>query len=336
MDKQNVLQHHSLAGKHIIVAGAGIAGVAFVRGLTHSWPSQLQRPSIAVYERDPRKLPADRGNYSLGLRSDSKSGGLQALQRLGLIDEVYAARVPSSEAGFLIRDAQWDTILKVRKQSSAPPNGLPTANMRITRNSLRECLIQGVPDDTTMHWGIGCNSAAVLKDGRVEVGLSDGTTEEADLLIVADGAGSKIRGSLRPDDGLRYAGAVAIGGNANFADGELPDNLREGFGMILGGNSRALIMFPIDDNSCVWFVTRRSPTPGTAVSGSRAVEKKDDIIAEALKEGGIFGKPLPAVVAATDPTTLRIFNAQDKEPVNHSETPGLPYIFIGDANHAMR
>jgi hypothetical protein len=95
-------------------------------------------------------------------------------------------------------------------------------------------------------------------------------------------------------------------------------------------------MFPIDDNSCVWFVTRRSPTPGTAVSGSRAVEKKDDIIAEALKEGGIFGKPLPAVVAATDPTTLRIFNAQDKEPVNHSETPGLPYIFIGDANHAMR
>ncbi len=120
---------HPLAGQHIIVAGAGIAGLAFIRGLTRFWPQDVERPLITVFDRDPRQLPNERGNYSLGLRSDKSSGGLQALQKLGIIDEIYNARVPGSTETALIRDANWNKLMPFVK-GSAPPNGLPTSAMR--------------------------------------------------------------------------------------------------------------------------------------------------------------------------------------------------------------
>lgn len=327
---------HRLAGKHIIVAGAGIAGLAFARGLNQSWTSEYgPKPRITVYERDPRALPAERGNYSLGLRSDSASLGMQALQKLGLFDDVFGARTQGSELPPLIRDANWNLISKM-KVPSTPPDNLPSTHMRITRNTLRECLIRGVEHDTEMIWEVGCNSVATMKDGRVEVKLSNGETTECDLLIAADGASSKLRRCLRPDDGLNYAGAVMIGGNATFPPGKVPEQLQQGHGPLLGGDGHGLVIFHIDETTYVWFVTRRSPTPRTPVKGEQALKMKDEILAEALSEGKIFAEPFPSLIAHTDPSTLKIMNAQDKPPVAHSEDTFNPNIvFVGDANHAM-
>lgn len=328
---------HRLAGKHIIVAGAGIAGLAFVRGLDRSWLSEYgPKPRITVYERDPRALPPERGNYSLGLRSDKASLGMQALQRLGLFDEVFGARTKGSELPPLIRDAQWNLISKMKVPATAP-DGLPATHMRITRNTLRECLIRGVEDDSEMIWEIGCNSAATMKDGKVEVKLSNGTITECDLLIAADGASSKLRTCLRPSDGLNYAGAVMVGGNATFPPGQVPARLQEGHGPLLGGDGHGLVIFHIDETTYVWFVTRRSPTPRTPVKGDEALKMKDEIIAEALSEGKVFAEPFPTLIAHTDPSTLKIMNAQDKPPIAHSEDAANPSIvFVGDANHAVR
>lgn len=327
---------HRLAGKHIIIAGAGIAGLALVRGLNRNWTSEYgPKPRITVYERDPRALPPNRGNYSLGLRSDKASLGMQALQKLGLFDEVYSARTQGSELPPLIRDANWNMIAKM-KVSPNPPDHLPSTHMRITRNTLRECLIRGVEDDTEMIWDVGCNSAATLKDGRVEVKLSNGETTECDILIAADGASSKLRKCLRPEDGLNYAGAVMIGGNATFPEGKVPEQLQQGHGPLLGGEGHGLVIFHIDETTYVWFVTRREPTPITPVKGDEALKMKDEILAEALSQGKIFAEPFPSLIAHTDPSTLKIMNAQDKPPVVHSKDEFNPnIIFVGDANHAV-
>ncbi len=184
-------------------------------------------------------------------------------------------------------------------------------------------------------WETACESAAQLKDGRMEVKLNDGSTEECDLLIVADGASSKIRGHLRPNDGLNYAGVVTIGGNAVFDLDKIPKEIDEGFGPMLGGDGHGLIVFPIVRGSYVWFVTRRDPNPATPVRGEEALKRKDELTDQALREGAVFGEPLRQLVAATDPGSFKIFNAQDKPPVSHDQISELPVIYCGDSSHAM-
>lgn len=327
--------YHLLSGKRIIVAGGGIAALAFVRAFTRYWPQDVQRPQVSVYERDPRQLPTGRGSYSLGLRSDSRSGGLQAIRKLGLWDEIFGARTENSEFGVSIMDNNWNTIMKA-KQPTTPPDGLPVSQMRITRSDLRECLIGSISDDVEMNWANGCVSAAQLKDGQMEVRLQDGSMTECDLLIVADGASSKLRACLRPDDNLNYAGAVMIGGNAYFKPDEIPTKLKEGHGIIFGGDGHGLVVFPIDDTNFVWFVTRRSPTPRKPIKDSDDPVVQQDIIDEALREGKAFAEPFPTLIAHTDRATLKTFNAQDKPSIRHTKNPKLPCIFVGDANHAMR
>jgi 2,6-dihydroxypyridine 3-monooxygenase len=48
-----------------------------------------------------------------------------------------------------------------------------------------------------------------VRDDRVDVTLEDGTTERCDLLVCADGIGSRARQALLPDVEPRYAGYVA-------------------------------------------------------------------------------------------------------------------------------
>lgn len=257
------------------------------------------------------------------------------MRRLGLIDQIYNARVLESDHGVLISDRNFRSLLPKRKPAT-PPEGLPTSEMRITRNNIREVMVEAVEEEVEMKWDLVCQTAAVLKNGRVEVGLSNDATEECDLLIIADGASSKLRACLRPDDGLNYAGVVVIGGNADFPDGKVPPTLKDHFGMVLGGDGRCLVVWPIVDNKFVWFVTRREPKPVVVLRGDEAARQKDDLITEALREGAVFSEPFPSLVAATDPASLKVFNAQDKPPIQHPQDPCLPYVFVGDANHAMR
>lgn len=328
-------QTHSLSGKRIIVAGAGIAGLAFLRALHKTWPQDVTRPRISVYERDPRHLPAERGNYSLALRGDSASRGLQSLQQLDLIDEAYAARAPGSEGTTLVRDAQWNTLVAI-KGKSTPPDQLPCSHMRITRHNIREVLIQGTENAAEMHWETACTSAATLKDGTVEVKLSDGSLATCDLLVIADGASSKLRGSLRPDDTLQFAGAVMVGGQAIFQEGGVPKELQEGGGPLLGGEGHGLVVFPTAPNEYVWFVTRRSQSPREAIKGDGSAKLQSEILEEARREGAAFGAPLEALLEATDADSLKTLNAQDKPPIAHDHILEKPIIFIGDSNHAVR
>ena len=128
-----------------------------------------------------------------------------------------------------------------------------------------------------------------------------------------------------------------IGGNATFqTPDDVPKALQQGHGPLLGGEGHGLVVFHINDQSFVWFVTRRSRTPRTPVKGDEALKLKDEIIEEALREGKVFAEPFPTLIANTAPSTLKIMNAQDKPPILHLESECLQnVVFIGDANHAV-
>ncbi|KAK9795220.1 hypothetical protein WJX73_003740 [Symbiochloris irregularis] len=80
-----------VSGKRICVAGAGIAGTAFAVSLRRLCSEQgVKPPQIHLYERD--EAPDARGSYSLSVRGDL--GGLQVLQRLGLVDALMKYKEP--------------------------------------------------------------------------------------------------------------------------------------------------------------------------------------------------------------------------------------------------
>lgn len=328
---------HWLSGKHIVVAGGGIAGLAFVRSLDQTWPVELERPRLTMYEKREEKVSPEREGYSISIRSDALSGGMQALQTLGLLDDTLAASITGQHGdrgSMHLWDATWQPILKI-KHPEKPPDGLPANHMRIARYVLRQRLIDAMPSNCEAHWSTGCESAGQFDDGRMRVTLSNGSTTDCDLLVAADGANSKIRASLRPNDKLQYAGAVAITGNAKFNNG-LPDVIKDNYGMVLGGNGNAMFVSPIDDHSAVWSVSHLESKPCEPIRGAEAVKAKDDILGEARERGRAFMEPFKTLVEATDPQTLQVFNAMDKMPIDHSELKHQPVIFIGDANHAVR
>jgi 2-polyprenyl-6-methoxyphenol hydroxylase-like FAD-dependent oxidoreductase len=327
---------HWLSGKSIIVAGGGIAGLSFVRSLDRTWPVDVERPRVTLYEKREQKVSPEREGYSMSIRSDPLSGGMQALQKLCLLNETLGDSITGQHGGrgsMFLWDVHWKPILKF-KQPAKPPDGLPANSMRIARYVLRQHLIDGLPSSCDAHWDTSCESAEQLDDGRIRVTLSDGSTTDCDFLIAADGANSKIRASFRPNDTLQYAGAVSISANAKFADG-LPDIVKEDHGMILGGGGSGLFVSPIDHHSAVWSVSFLETKPRAPLQGEAALKAKDEILNEARERGKAFPEPFETLVAATDPATIQVFSAVDKQPINHAELTSKSVVFVGDANHAV-
>ena len=330
---------HFLADKHIIVAGAGIAGLAFVRALDLYWPDGVTKPKVTMYEKREDTDFAQREGYSISIRSDRMSGGMQALQRLGLLDQILAASITGQHGGrgsFRIWDANWKTVVEFN-QPKTPPDGLPGNSMRIARYVLRKQLQAGLPSTTTLHSGTGCASATALPDGRMRIVLTDGSTADCNLLIAADGANSKIRASLRPHDTLSFAGATMITGISQFPEG-LPSIIKEDHGALIGGNGNSLFVSPVDDTSAVWSISFLSDEPRERLRGLAAVKAQDRILNEARARGDVFAEPFTQLVDATNASQLMVVNAMDKMPIAHSEMTSEQQhavVFIGDANHAV-
>ena len=203
-DEKPRATRHFLAGKKIIVAGAGIAGLAFARALRQNWNEAAHGPppTVTVYERDERTLPPERFGYSLSLRSDGRPGGMQTLRNLGLLDAVLAAGVadgtmPPLDSGrhgiFHIWGPDWQPWLRV---CSKPPDGLPLVNARVRRATLRQVLIDGVEavGGVDIRWGTACVGLTRADAGQLHVQLSNGQTDTCNYIVVADGARSKLRG----------------------------------------------------------------------------------------------------------------------------------------------
>lgn len=83
--------------------------------------------------------------------------------------------------------------------------------LRIMRTRLRQTLLGEVPKEY-LHYGKICTSATpAARDGQpVQLSFADGSREECDLLVVADGANSKLRSSLMPSESKRYAGVCML------------------------------------------------------------------------------------------------------------------------------
>jgi 2-polyprenyl-6-methoxyphenol hydroxylase-like FAD-dependent oxidoreductase len=268
------------------------------------------------------------------------SGGMQALRTIGLLDQTMDDGIAvlkhfsGQENGFRVWNADFSPLLTF-KVPHQPPDGLPIHGMRITRYMLRQCLIDALPEGTDVKWEVGCEGAKRLEDGRVRVMLNDGTTDDCDLLVAADGANSKIRAALRPGDTLSYAGVKMTGAISKFDNG-LPDIIQKNYGLVLTGEGSCLFVSPVSENTATWAMSWPAEKPmDRTIAGDEAFKKMGQILADAEKAGRNLASPWPELLANTDGSTLTVLNANDKMPIDHAEISDTQVIFLGDASHAV-
>lgn len=325
-------KEHFLSGKKVIVAGSGIAGMCFVSALHKQWDPAIPPPEIVVYDRDPKEIDQTREGYSLSLNGRSANDGLVAFRDLGLLDQVleHSLTGPDSVRSFRLWDANFSSLLELSFQ---PYDGLPTAGIRIQRKALRKVLRDDVERlGVTMRWETACTSAERLENGRIRVTLQSPSSEDTDacdLLVAADGAHSKIRAALRPDDILSYAGAVQMGGVAKFHNG-IPSPVDKSWGMVITGQGVGLFASIVDDTSVVWALSRNE----AEARPKAAPDEGPELLNEASEIGSMIKGPFPELLDATDPSTVFTLASWDKEPFRHDDAlRGV--VFIGDSNHAV-
>ena len=325
-----------LEGKHIIIAGAGIASLAFLNSLQKLAPSFSNPPRITIYDRDTRKSTPKREGYSLSLNGADIDGGLIALRDMGLLDTILSHRLTGRDGkiGFHMFDKDWNSFMGFVPKAY---DDLPFANIRIARRDLRTVLVEAAEKEYHINWGTSCTSAEKLNNGKIRVQLesSDGsevTQEECDILIAADGASSKVRAAFRPGDTLQYAGVAMIGGIATFPDGNFPKPLDDSWGSLCSGEGVHCFVSLMDSKTLIWAVSqweteRRSKT----IAPGQARELKE----EAKKMGSMIASPFEKLVDATEDSTVFVLPAMDKPAFTHSEAGLGNVVFMGDSNHAV-
>ena len=339
-----------LAGKRVVVVGAGIAGLAFVVSLARMWSQQGGKeglgpfPDITVYEREALddKVDSSRMGYSLSIRSGPSSPGLQALQEMGVLDDLLAVSVTreTCEKGYFgLWSRKWQRLVRKRKPVQ---QGLPVQCMRVKRTDLRKVLLERAAQHAIIVWGVTCTelTAATAPGGPTQLRLSHKDKVECDFVVVADGANSKLYSSL--EAGNRCAsrshggGVVLINGVSRFRHGP-PDPIARDWGIVPSGNGVALFVSPMDQECANWSLSYRATTSRTEQRQPMSDDEAKALLCEARDRGAPFQGLFQTLLDHTDMETLSVLNARDRLPFPHGAHNHIPdgVLFIGDSNHAV-
>lgn len=166
----------------VLIAGAGVAGQALAFWLTRGGHR------VTVAER----FPALR---STGAQVDLRGQGIEAVKRMGLHDAVRDRLV--DEAGVAFIDSRGRPRATIMANTSGKGRQTLTSEYEIMRGDLVRLLHDATRDDTEYVFG---KSVDGFEQGAhtVVAHFSDGSSDEFDLLVGADGQGSRIRRGLLP------------------------------------------------------------------------------------------------------------------------------------------
>lgn len=160
---------------HAIVSGAGVAGLALAGRLA------LDGWSVDVLERAPAPRRA-------GYLVDFFGLGFDAADRLGLLPALRERAESYPE----VRAVDSTGRVRARLPISVVEQAAGGRYLTILRPQIVEALLAALPDGVRMRWGAQVETVHD-EGGRVSVLLSSGERLEGDLLVGADGVGSRVR-----------------------------------------------------------------------------------------------------------------------------------------------
>lgn len=290
----------------VIIAGAGIAGpVAAIA---------LRNIGIAAEILEARDVADSRSGLFLTLASN----GNRVLDGLGLTACIRARpHIPTPRITFLNAEG---------KQIGSVSNGSCTPNESITlmRHSLHDALSEAAEErGVVIQRGIAVTGYRQNGEG-VTVLCNDGSKRHADLLIGADGIGSRVRGAM-PGDGVRpaYSGIVNVGGivprsGLAATEGEMR--------MVWG--RQAFFGYAVGSNGDAWWFANIGE-PQEPARGDLAQDR--DVWADRLS--ALFANDLPLITGLIDSTSeIHAWPVHDLPHVPRWSDGRV--VLIGDAAHA--
>jgi 2-polyprenyl-6-methoxyphenol hydroxylase-like FAD-dependent oxidoreductase len=208
---------------NVLVIGGGIGGLCLAQGLRKAGVP------VTVYERDTH--PAGRWE---GYRIHIDPAGARSL-RACLPDDLWrtflATAGPGGDFGFLTEQL---AELVVVEETISHPNGTDPeeSHYAVDRRALRRVLLAGLGD--TVHFGAEFERYEV--DGDVVTAhFADGTTATGDVLVGADGIGSRVRRQYLPHAEPVSAGVVGLANKLLLTEDTLawlPPRLRHGMNVV--------------------------------------------------------------------------------------------------------
>jgi 2-polyprenyl-6-methoxyphenol hydroxylase-like FAD-dependent oxidoreductase len=166
----------------ILICGGGVAGQALAHWLARGGHR------VVVVER----FPVLRAS---GAQVDLRGQGIEAVQRMGLLDVVRGNLV--DEPGVAFVNARGRARATIMANTSGRGRQSLTSEYEIMRGDLVRILHDATKDDVEYVFGASVERFEQDEE-RVVPHFSDGSSDEFDLLVGADGQGSRIRRAIRP------------------------------------------------------------------------------------------------------------------------------------------
>jgi 2-polyprenyl-6-methoxyphenol hydroxylase-like FAD-dependent oxidoreductase len=167
-----------MAGKNILISGAGIAGPTLAYFLAKIGAN------VTVVEKAPEILLS-------GQNIDIQKSARRVIDFMGLKDEVLRNNTTEKGTAFINDAGQAFATLPVQKGKAASF----TSEYEILRADLSRVLCNATANAKNVSYRFGTTVEEVLVNDRetVKVKLSDGSVAKYDLLVAADGQWSKVR-----------------------------------------------------------------------------------------------------------------------------------------------
>ncbi|MBC8138019.1 MAG: FAD-dependent monooxygenase [Fibrella sp.] len=302
-------------GGTVAIVGAGPAGTMLARLL------QTQGFSVKVFERDASPTARAQGG-SLDLR---KNAGQRAVEQAGLMAEF--TRLSRSDAkAFKMLDSQGNP------HPAGEAGTHEEAGPEIDRGDLRQMLLGSLAPDT-IAWDHALKDVLPEADGRWRLEFKDQAPVVADLVVGADGVGSRVRPRLTPVR-PRYTGMTMLAGVIRkelWRGTEISDLVGEGSVMFADHNQTIFVQRCSHDLILLYYsmvVAQDWPaSQGFTLDDSDAVL---DAIRSAYKD---WSPELLTMLTQVDGKFNR-WPLSVMPPDYQWETqPGL--AMVGDSSHAM-